>query len=113
MMDIDAFKAVNDRLGHAAGDDLLVDVARVLCEQVRAVDVAARLGGDEFAVLLPGTDHGDAKAVAARIADAVRASSATGISYGVAELGGDVLDLDALLRAADGRLYDMKRAVSA
>ena len=51
MMDVDAFKAVNDARGHAAGDELLVEVARVLREQVRAVDVAARPGGDEFAVL--------------------------------------------------------------
>ena len=111
-MDVDAFKAVNDTLGHAAGDELLTQVARVLREQVRAVDVAARPGGDEFAVLMPSTDLTTAEAVAGRIAEGVRAASATGVSFGVAQLGEDAADLDALLRAADGRLYEMKRAVA-
>jgi diguanylate cyclase (GGDEF)-like protein len=112
MLDVDAFKAVNDRFGHARGDALLTTVACVLREQVRGGDVAARLGGDEFAVLLPEADRATAEAVGARIAADVRARSATGISFGAAELGGDADDLDGLLRAADGRLYDMKRAAS-
>jgi Diguanylate cyclase, GGDEF domain len=56
MMDVDRFKEVNDRFGHASGDELLTMVAQVLREQVRAVDVVARLGGDEFAALLPDAD---------------------------------------------------------
>jgi diguanylate cyclase (GGDEF)-like protein len=112
MMDLDRFKVVNDRFGHASGDELLVTVADLLREEVRAVDVAARLGGDEFALLLPDTERGRAEAVAARIAAGVRAASATGVSFGVAQLGDDAADLEGLLRAADGRLYDMKRAVA-
>jgi diguanylate cyclase (GGDEF)-like protein len=110
MMDVDRFKAVNDRFGHASGDELLSMVARVLREQVRAVDVVARLGGDEFAVLLPNADREHAEAVAARIAAEVRGRSPTAISFGTAELGADAADLGALMRAADGRLYAMKRA---
>ena len=54
--DLDSFKDVNDRLGHATGDRVLVDAGERLREARRAGDVVARLGGDEFALLLPGTD---------------------------------------------------------
>jgi diguanylate cyclase (GGDEF)-like protein len=67
-IDLDRFKNVNDSLGHAAGDALLVEVSSRVRECVRATDVVARLGGDEFVVLLPGLrERGEAEAVAARI----------------------------------------------
>ncbi len=53
-LDLDRFKEVNDRHGHAAGDDLLAMFARVLRAQVRATDIVARMGGEEFGVLMPG-----------------------------------------------------------
>ena len=62
--------------------------------------------------MLPSTDRESAEAVAGRIAADVRAGSATGVSFGTAQLGEDAADLDGLLRAADGRLYEMKRAVA-
>lgn len=67
VIDIDHFKAVNDRLGHAAGDTVLCAVAAVLRHLLRAEDVIARLGGEEFVVLLPGTDAETALAVGERL----------------------------------------------
>ena len=66
-LDIDDFKAVNDRLGHVEGDDVLLHVSHVLRAVVRSVDTVGRLGGDEFAVLMPETDIAAAHALAVRL----------------------------------------------
>jgi diguanylate cyclase (GGDEF)-like protein len=65
--DIDELKNVNDKLGHAAGDEILRRTANVLCSAFRADDMLARIGGDEFAVLLPATDSGTAEKIVSRI----------------------------------------------
>ena len=108
LFDLVGFKAVNDTFGHPAGDELLVWVAHTLRGLVRDGDAVARLGGDEFALILPGLDLGGAEGVAARtrlaLAERVQATS------GTAAAPGDGYEVDALVRAADERLYAARRA---
>ncbi len=72
MFDLDDFKRVNDVYGHGAGDQLLVQVARIARETVRTSDVVCRIGGEEFGVIMPSCDAGDALALAARLTDRLR-----------------------------------------
>ena len=114
MADLDDFKQVNDQWGHAAGDELLADIAQVLRERLRETDTPARLGGDEFAILLPGTDTERANEIGRRLADEVEAlprhaASAVGLSYGVATLPPERSTIDDFLRVADMALYAAKR----
>lgn len=115
--DLDNFKAVNDRLGHVAGDACLRRAAEALRHSARAADACFRWGGDEFAVLLPESDRADAERVEARVAGAIAAvSSGTAgtrleITCGIGELGADQ-DADALIAAADEDLIARKRAVA-
>ncbi|MFG2057206.1 GGDEF domain-containing protein [Micromonospora sp. NPDC048930] len=106
-LDLDDFKLVNDRHGHAAGDDLLRRVVAAAREVLRAEDAIARVGGDEFVVVLADTDQGTARTVAARLDAAVR--TIAGVSIGAATAPGDGDTLDALIRAADQRLYRVKQ----
>jgi diguanylate cyclase len=113
-IDLDDFKTVNDTLGHAAGDALLVGVADRLRGAVRSGDVVARLGGDEFAVLLRGSAELEAGQTAQRILDGLAAPipiHQTDIlvraSIGVAVAGAGA-DLESLMRDADIALYEAK-----
>ena len=115
-VDLDGFKAVNDRLGHAAGDALLREVARRLRAVVREGDLCARLGGDEFAVLLRDAAQEEAVVVAERLVAAVRepvvlggTSARVGASVGVAATGA-AADGDELVRLADAAMYAAKGA---
>ncbi|HEX8103212.1 MAG TPA: sensor domain-containing diguanylate cyclase [Solirubrobacteraceae bacterium] len=116
LLDLDGFKAVNDRAGHPAGDEVLRRVAAIL-RATRVADDCYRLGGDEFALLLPDTPPEGAALVAERVAAQVRAAGLGGghgqvtVSYGVASCGSpDALELH---RAADERLLQAKRALGA
>jgi diguanylate cyclase (GGDEF)-like protein/PAS domain S-box-containing protein len=116
-MDLDNFKVINDSLGHAAGDAVLVETARRLQTCIRAGDTAARLGGDEFTILLEDVaDVQAAVAVAERLAESLRAPIEVagrevflGTSIGIALSGpGHQVAAD-LLRCADLAMYDAKR----
>jgi len=115
-LDLDRFKMVNDSLGHAAGDHLLVAVGQRLRTCLRATDVAARLGGDEFAVLAEDSEgHSDADAVAERIIEALREpivlngrELSVTASVGVAVSDPGEGDAHALLRNADLAMYRAK-----
>ena len=72
VVDLDRFKAVNDRWGHATGDVVLVEVARRLADNIRSRDLLARIGGEEFLIALPGTDLAEARIVADRLCQAVQ-----------------------------------------
>lgn len=113
MIDIDRFKAINDRHGHAAGDEALRLFARALRQAGRRSDLCARYGGEEFCVLLDHADRAAAHRFDARLRQGLRElSPAPGevldYSAGVAVLGDDGNDLDALLRRADAALYRAK-----
>jgi diguanylate cyclase (GGDEF)-like protein/putative nucleotidyltransferase with HDIG domain len=103
VLDIDHFKPVNDRFGHAAGDELLRWVVGTIKDAVRPNDAIGRIGGDEFAVLFADIDPADALEGAARITTAL--SERAPVSLGVASFPIDGLELDDLMRLADVRLY--------
>ena len=115
MLDLDGFKAVNDTLGHLAGDEVLVGVARVLQAGVRASDAVARLGGDEFAVLLPSTSAVVGEHLARRLIALVESDpdlsdprAPVGVSVGLARLEAPG-SAGALVAAADEAMYQAKR----
>ncbi|WP_397573125.1 GGDEF domain-containing protein [Silanimonas sp.] len=113
LLDLDDFKRLNDRLGHATGDEALVQLARLIGGQARANDVVARLGGEEFVVLLPATGAGGAKAWAEQLRAVIEAElrAADGIavtaSIGVAAVPAGT-PLESLYRLADAALYHAK-----
>jgi diguanylate cyclase (GGDEF)-like protein len=113
MLDLDGFKQLNDRFGHAAGDDLLRDVAGALRRAMRAQDTVARFGGDEFCVLAPETDQNGTARLAAKVCQAVRDVSAgmetVAGSVGVALFPADGTSAAELMHAADERLLEAKR----
>ncbi len=110
LIDVDHFKEVNDKQGgHAAGDAMLVAVARLLEAQVRAEDAVVRWGGDEFAVWLADTDATAARLVAERMLAAARPLGST-LSIGVAQWTPERGDAGGLVAAADKALYEAKWA---
>lgn len=116
-IDLDGFKALNDMAGHAAGDALLVTLARALQAAVRADDAVGRFGGDEFLVLASVHDIPGAYRLAAHLLDAVRACAATcqsaqsvSASIGYALAPHDATQAMPLLRLADNAMYAAKRA---
>lgn len=116
MVDVDHFKSVNDRLGHAAGDAALAAIADVLRDNVRDGDLVGRLGGEEFAVLMPATGPDAAMALAERLRSSVAALRLTHdgqafqvtVSIGISVDGRS--DLKRLMIDADAALYEAKQS---
>lgn len=119
MGDMDNLKAINDQLGHAAGDLAIGEVARSIAEELRETDFGARYGGDEFVLLLPHTTQEEGRVFAERLCARLRGSPLSvagrrilvGASFGVAELRDPRAEDagDELVRTADAALYDAKR----
>ena len=117
LLDLDGFKAVNDRFGHAAGDDALRVVAIRLTDAVRSGDMLARFGGDEFVLVCENATEADVYGIVERISSAVRSVAATdprfrrlGASVGMAWRDAEHRSPTALLSAADASMYRVKRA---
>ena len=117
--DIDRFKRINDTHGHAAGDDVLREFARRLRKNVRGIDLACRYGGEEFVVVMPDTEQAVAERVAERIRQEIEmlpfgpegaAALDVTVSIGVASISPAADTLEALLKRADGALYEAKKS---
>ena len=112
LCDLDHFKQVNDRLGHAAGDAVLQDVAYAMRAMLRAGDTIYRVGGEEILVILPGADREDAVEISERLRTEVRERRPVGVqvtvSIGVAVSGSEPVDTDDLVARADAALYAAK-----
>lgn len=114
-LDLDNFKILNDRMGHAAGDRMLLEFARALDGVLRATDLACRLGGDEFAILLPNAKKEDGAVVAAKIEDLVAnnvrfSRHRIGVSIGAVTATEPPPTVDELVTSADLAMYQVKQA---
>lgn len=117
LFDLDRFKSINDKHGHAAGDAALKHAAKVIRLQLQREDLFARLGGDEFALLLPRTDLDRASAVAENIVAALIEAPLiwrgvqipVAASIGIASAKGPGVNAETLMEAADNALYETKR----
>ena len=117
MADIDRFKYINDKFGHAAGDTALKHFADMISENRRNEDIVARVGGEEFAIILPGTSLRDAMAIADQLCETIGATpmdlTSVGLpmtsSFGVASISKNDKEMDDMIRRADRALYRSKR----
>jgi diguanylate cyclase (GGDEF)-like protein len=116
-MDLDDFKEINDTYGHAAGDDVLCEVARRMSDQVRAEDLLARLGGDEFGIFMRQSVEDSPESLAGRIVEVVSEpislstgdKVSVGISVGISTFTDGIDSMTKLLALSDQALYEAKR----
>lgn len=118
MIDIDSFKSINDTFGHLCGDQIIRQIASLLKETVRQVDIVGRYGGEEFCCVLPETSAGNAGVIAERLRETVEKARLdyegqalhVTISVGIAEYCDACNSLETLIKAADDALYVSKRS---
>jgi len=118
IIDVDHFKAVNDRFGHDVGDNVLKMVAAVCRSAKRDSDTVARIGGEEFALLLPETSEEGARVVAERVRGVLRECPPTvegeklnlRVSIGIAGASLSMSGIQSLMKRADEALYEAKRS---
>ncbi|MGB7970710.1 MAG: GGDEF domain-containing protein [Candidatus Deferrimicrobiaceae bacterium] len=113
-IDLDNFKAVNDRFGHSTGNTVLCTVADTASGNLRTTDIVARLGGDEFAILFPETGEESARAVLSKLRDTVSGSMQTNgwpitLSIGAVTFRKPPESVDRMLKTADALMYEAKR----
>jgi diguanylate cyclase (GGDEF)-like protein len=116
-VDLDGLKFINDTFGHAAGDQALIQVARLLSGGVRRSDLVARLGGDEFGILLGHSDEANAHETAARLVDLIAGSEFShagkelplSVAIGVGMIGGED-SAETVMARADAEMYRRKAA---
>jgi diguanylate cyclase (GGDEF)-like protein len=111
-LDVDKLKVVNDQQGHAAGDALLRGVVTAIRKRLRSYDLIVRYGGDEFVCCLSGVDMTRAQALALDIQRAVKLTTTSTVSIGIATLNGED-DVESLIARADADLYKRRAAVAA
>ncbi len=117
MLDVDHFKSINDQYGHLTGDQILREIARVVQESIREIDIVGRYGGEEFCVVLPDTDKEGASYVAERIRTSVEETSIkvydviikTTVSIGISLFPDHGEDSQEIIEKADSALYHVKK----
>ncbi|WP_308638548.1 GGDEF domain-containing protein [Paenibacillus silvisoli] len=111
-IDVNKFKLINDTYGHKKGDEMLIQVSRILVNNSRKTDIVARWGGDEFIIIAPNTDQEEAVVITMRIEDELKEFSQAGIdvsvSVGTATYPKDAATLDDLIKIADDNMYQVK-----
>lgn len=110
-LDLNGFKAVNDREGHQRGDQVLCEVAKAMCAAVRTIDICCRYGGDEFCIILPRTIVDEAKLVCDRLPKLMRERLGSGVSFsaGIVQTGPEeFLRIEELVSRADALMYEAK-----
>jgi diguanylate cyclase (GGDEF)-like protein len=114
MGDVDSFKSINDRFGHAVGDAVLEAVGERIRAHLRAYDLAYRLGGEEFLIVLPGSDRAGARLVAERLRAAIEGDATLDLgftmSFGVSASAAGEFDFESLLKETDHALYAAKES---
>lgn len=109
MLDIDFFKTYNDTYGHTVGDNLLVNIAKIISKEIRQVDLGVRYGGEEFLILLPETELSEACEVAERIREDVEKKTGVTVSLGVSCYNHRMQKKEDIVRKADDALLQAKQ----